>query len=225
MKTQLALGALAMTCSVATATTFDIAAATGLFTPTFRGGGNTTWVGWDLFDDNGAGDTIINDQTPDVGTDGGSFVTTNGEVHLSGSLNYYSGGGSVSEDVTFDTDGFNGSGFTTVIVQAKTLFGGWGADIDFGPINGFLPSLVLQGTNATGAGQLFVKYELPGTTGSATFSMASGPFSFTSFDQFVVDTSWSPSGFAPDSAIETPEPSAAALAILAVVTASRTRRC
>lgn len=194
------------------ANTFDLATATGQFEPSFRGEANTTYLGWDLFGD--PGDSVINDTTPDLGADAGGFVTTNNEDHQSGSLNYYSGSGSVAEDITFATDGVNGSGFTTVIVQAKTLFGGWGVDIDFGPIDGVEPSLVLQATNATGSGQLFVKYELPGTANPETFSMTSGPFSFTSFGEYVVDTAWSPTAFAADTAIATPEPSAAVLFLL-----------
>lgn len=203
------------------ANTFDIATATGLFTPSFRGDANTTYLGWDLFGD--PGDTVINDTTPDLGSAAGSFVTTNGEDHQSGSLNYYSSSGSVAEDVTFATDGVNGSGYTTVIVQAVTLFGGWGVDIDFGPIDGVEPSLVLMATNATGSGQLFAKYELPGTADPETFSMTSGPVSFTSFGEYVVDTAWSPSGFAADTAIATPEPSAAVLALLSIGALARRR--
>ena len=56
---------------------------TGTISPSFRGDAGTTWTGWDTWDDAGAGDQVINDSTPDVGTDGGSFVTTNGEDPVS----------------------------------------------------------------------------------------------------------------------------------------------
>ena len=210
--------ALLLGANVAAANTFDINLTTDLFVPTFRGDASTTYLGWDTFDDVDPNliDSfqLIDDTTPDLGSAGGRFMTTNGEDHLSGSGNYYSGGGSVSEDVTFDTAGVNGSGFTTVIVQAKTLFGGWGTNIIFTPIDGVVPIQVLQGVNQVGQGQLFAKYEIPGTADPETFSIVSGPFSFTSFDQFVVDTVWSPDGFAADNAIFTPEPTTALLALL-----------
>lgn len=210
-------------CANSGAATFDIATATGLFTPTFRGDANTTWVGWDTFDDNGAGDMIINDVTPDVGTNGGSFVTTNDEDHLSGTLNYYSGSGSVSETITFDTPGGT-DGSTTVIVQGATLFGGFGTIPAFSDINGVSPTVV-DGVNATGAGQFFAKYEIPGALGATeSFDISSGPFSFVSMGLFTVDANWSPSGFAPDSAIVTPEPCAALLAILGVAGVAIWRR-
>lgn len=215
-------------CANSGAATYDLFLSSDLITPSFRGDGSTTWVGWDVFNDGGSGTEIIDDSTPDIGTDTGSFVTTNGEDHLSGSLNYYSGGGSVSEDITFDTDGVDGSGFTTIIVQAKTLFGPFGSEIAFSSINGVAPTIVNTATtgttNAVGEGQLFAKYELTGVDGPQTISVSSGPFSFMSIDQVVVDTVWSDAGFAPDSAIITPEPGAVVLSLLGGAIALVVRR-
>lgn len=208
----LALGCLVSLGSFASAATFDIAKATDLFVPSFRGQANTTYLGWDTF--GAPGTSVINDTTPDVGFDAGSFVTTNGEDHQSGSLNYYSGGGSVAETISFATDGLTGTGFAAVVVQAKTLFGGWGADLLFGPIDGINPVQVLQETNANGAGQLFVKYELPGTAANKSFSISQLPGEPTSFGMLIVDTVWSPDGFAADSVIATPEPSTAWMMLL-----------
>lgn len=230
MRLQLALGVAAMTCSLASASTFDIAFTPDLFTPTFRGDANTTWVGWDVFDDNGAGDMIINDVTPDVGSSGGAFVTVDGQDKLSGSLNYYSGFFPVNEQITFDTDGVAGSGFTTIVIQAKTLFGGFGAPVTFSPINGVAPTIVNTATsplanfttNAVGEGQFFAKYELPGIDGPQTISMSGG--TFTSIDTFVIDSVWSPTGFAPDTAVITPEPGAALLAAFAAAASTVARR-
>lgn len=216
----------------ALATTFDIGHTNDLFVPTFRGDANTTYLGWDLWDDVDPNPldsvNLIDDLTPDlgnVGTDGGRFMTTNGEDHLSDSANFYSGAGSMAEAVTFDTAGVNGSGYTTVIIQAKTLFGGWGVEFGFTPINGVAPSQVLFGNNLNaGQGQLFVKYEIPGTADPQTFSMVSGPFSFTSFDHFVIDTVWSADGFAPDNAIFTPEPTSALLVMMGLAGVAGVRR-
>ncbi|MCG8508392.1 MAG: PEP-CTERM sorting domain-containing protein, partial [Rhodospirillales bacterium] len=115
-----------------------------------------------------------------------------------------------------------GTGFTTVIVQAKTLFGLFGTTIGFGTIDGVAPSDIVVGTNTTGGGQLFVKYEIPGTINSPQFSIASGPGSFVSFDQFTVDTLWSDSGYAPDNAV--PEPATVGLFALCSLMALRRQR-
>ncbi|MEM7312745.1 MAG: hypothetical protein AAF497_06305 [Planctomycetota bacterium] len=209
------------TCMSVASAQFNIATSTDIFTPSFRGGTDTSWVGWDSFDDNGAFDMVINDLTPDIGTDSGTFVTTNGEDHLSGSLNYYSGGGSVAEDITFVSPGTGGAGFTTLIVQAKTLFGGFGTIPDFSAIDGVTPTVV-SGDNAGGSAQIFAKYEIPGTP-SGAFSISSGPASFVSFDKFVVDAYWSPNGYATDSAI-VPEPSTLTLASMFLVSLLGIRR-
>jgi hypothetical protein len=219
----LVLSVVASVATSATASTFNVGAAAGLFTPSFRGAANATHLGWDLF--GSPGDAVINDTTPDLGTAAGSFVTTNGEDHQSGSLNYYSGSGTVAETISFATAGVNGSGFTTVIVQAQTLFGGWGATLDFGPIDGVPPSVVVQAPNASGIGQLFVKYEIPGTADieSFTISQASG-VDPTSFGLFIVDTVWSADGFAADTAVAVPEPTAAVLLAMLAAGVSVARR-
>lgn len=199
--------------SIASANT--ISTATDLFTPSFRGDANTTYVGWDTFVDTLDADVVINDTTPDIGTGGGSFVTTNAEDHVSGSFNYYSSTGSVAEIVTFDDPSAGQvGGFTTIIVQAHTLFGPLGADIQFTTIDGIAPVIDIQGDNANGAGQLYAKYEIAGPLTDNFFSISSGPFSFVSFDKFVVDAAWSSTAFAADSAI-VPEPSSLALLGLA----------
>lgn len=218
MKKSLTTLALLLTVLIANtsgASVINLSTATDLLAPSFRGDANTTYLGWDTFGAPGA--SIIGDITPDLGTDAGFFVTTNGEDHQSGSLNYYSSSGSVAEEVSFETDGFNGSGFTTVIVQAQTLFGPLGAEIVFSPIYGVAPSQVLQATNATGKGQLFARYELPGTADAKTFSISSGPQSMVSFGEFIIDTVWSPTSFARTSAVAVPEPGSAMLAMIGML--------
>lgn len=229
MRLPIALLALTLHAGVASAATYDLATATDLFAPTFRGDANTTWVGWDTFDDGGTLSEVINDTTPDLGADTGSFVTTSGEDHLSGSGNYYSGGTPVAETVTFATDAGVG-GFTTVIVQAMTLFGGWGDVVEFGKIDGVAPVLVLQSDNqrmnfGTTGGSLLAKYEIAGpiTTPELTIS-TSGFGAPTSFDQFVIDTVWSPTGYATDTAIATPEPASVTAALIAIAGLAARRR-
>lgn len=230
MRLQLTLIALALSASTALASPYDLATATDLFTPSFRGDANTTWVGWDTFDDGGTLSEIINDTTPDLGTSTGAFGTTTGEDHLSGSGNYYSGGTPVAETISFVTDS-GADGFTTVIVQAVTLFGGWGDEVQFTSIDGVAPVQVLQSGNqrmnfGTTGGSLFAKYEIPGVIATPEFSIfTSGPGNPTSFDMFIVDTVWSPTGYAADSAIATPEPASASVALLAMLgLAARSRR-
>ncbi|MEM1228429.1 MAG: PEP-CTERM sorting domain-containing protein [Planctomycetota bacterium] len=213
--------ALAITIS-AQAAPFVIQNSSDLFTPSFRGDSSTTFVGWDTFDDAFAKppglqtDDLIFDNTPDmIGSAAGTFATTNGEDHRSSSANYYSSTGSVAEDITFAVPG-GASAFTTVIVQGKTLFGGFGALIGFGDIDGTAPTDVVFGTNSVGEAQFFAKYEILGAITTNTFSISSGPFSFVSLDQFTVDTQYSAVGFSADSAVAIPEPSS--LAVIGMVT-------
>lgn len=221
-----AMALAAWACSLpAPAEVFDIATATGLHAPSFRGAANSTWVGWNTFGD-GPGDATgavaerIDDATPDIGTHAGRFTTTNGEDHRSSSTNYYAGEGAVGEDLSFETAG-GSDGFTTVIVQANTLFGEFPSPIQLGPLAGLAPVQVLAAPNGApgpaGGGQLFAKYEIPGPlTSPATLSIFSGPSSFVSFDKVVIDTLWSPDGYAAVSAIATPEPSAIVISAMAV---------
>jgi len=210
-----ALVMIGVSAPAATAVTHNISTSTGLFTPSFRGGADTTWVGWDTFDDGNPDplNELILDVTPDIGTDGGSFSTNNAEDHRSSSTNYYSGSGSVDETITFDVARGPADGFTTIIVQAKTAFGPFGEPVAFGDIDGNSPVEYVAGPNAVGGpgqSQLLVKYEIEGLVSVNSFIISSGSFSFTSYDQFVIDTQWSETGYAPDTAI-VPEPASLAL--------------
>jgi hypothetical protein len=169
--------------------------------PTSRGGANTTYFGWDTFCEVGFDNVPINDTTPDIGTTttGVSFVTTNGEDHISSSRNLYVGFGTLSEEVTVVTDGVVGSGFTTIIAQAVTAFGGFpNASLTFGSIAGVAPEVV-QTTNIAGKGQVWAKWKVPGNEASYTFTVT-GPTGVSgwSFDKFVVDTQWSATAYQTD---------------------------
>jgi|GEM_PF-1250715 hypothetical protein len=170
--------------------------------PTTRGNANTTYFGWDTFCEVGFDNVPINDSTPDIGTTttGVSFVTTNGEDHVSSSRNLYVGAGTLSEEVTVVTDGTVGSGFTTIIAQAVTAFGGFpAASLTFSSINGVAPQVV-QTTNIAGKGQVWAKWRLPGNQASYTFTVT-GPTGVSgwSFDKFIVDTLWSATVYQADS--------------------------
>lgn len=209
------------------AVTHDLALATGILEPSFRGPGDTTYLGWDEFGIGGFG-TPINNNSPDIGTGTGSIVTTNGEDHTPISSNYYSFFGSVAEDITFETAGTPGAGFTTIIIQAVSFGqpGPFGSTLLFGNIDSSSPT-VLQTVNAAGLAHLWAKYEVPGNEASYGFSLSSDldTDSHVAIDQLVIDTYWSLNGYAPDVAISTPEPVAACLAtlVLGVLGISRRR--
>ena len=206
---------LAFSVTDATAGQYNISKSIDLHVPSFRGASNTTHLGWDVF--GAPGTAVINDDTPDIGTGAGSFVTFNGEDHQSGSLNYYTGAGMVAETVSFET----GAGATTVIVQGKTLYGALGQNIQFTPINGSMPE-VASGNNAAGSGTFFAKYEFMGGAGEKSFKIASGPHSYVSLDKFVIDATWG-QAYATDSAVAAPEPSSLLLVLMALVGMMRLR--
>lgn len=197
----------------------------GAVAPSFRGDANATWVGWDTYDavvppdfvnlvgPSTTGERIF-DGSPDLGNTTGFFETTNDQDHRSGSLNFYSGSGSVAETITFGTP-TGPSAFTTVIVQANTLFGGFGTQVSFGDIDGNSPVSEVFATNAVGEGQFYAKYEFSGAIVDPTLTLSSGPFSFVSMDVFTIDTFYSNVGFASDSAVAIPEPSSLAVLGLA----------
>lgn len=202
---------------------FDISTATGLFAPSFRGSGNTTYLGWDTFDDPNftgfASDVVINDNTPDVGTYAGSAALILGNTandHISSGGNIYSGETTLDETITAPTDGTPGTGFTTLIVQGITAFGPFGGPtpISFSSINGVSPTVVV-GDDAIGSAQFWVKYEIPGNAATYSFTMTSVDV-HESIGLLVVDTAWSADGYSSDIAV-VPEPSTLVMSVLATV--------
>lgn len=223
----LALSTLALPSQAAV---FKIDLGPGLFTPTERGNSNTTYLGWDTFDKDpttgapgNTSDGVISDSTPDIGTGTGSIFTTNGEDHISSSLNYYSSSGSVAETINFNTDGTPGSGFTTIIAQGITSFGPFGSTIQFGDILGITAVLVQATNTATNKGQFWAKWEVPSNQLSYSFDISTPSSSFVSFDKFTVDTIWSDTGFSADTAV-IPEPSSLLLSAAGVIGVLLVRR-
>ena len=197
----LAAAVLSLAPLSADASSFTMDQEVTLVAPSSRGSVNTTYFGWDTFNDIGGENQPINDVTPDLGTTaaGVSFVTTNGEDHISSTRNFYIGSGTLAEQVTVATSGTEGvAGTTTIIAQAVTAFGGFPAAITFSAINGVSPTVV-QVTNAAGKGQVWAKWDLPGNAASYSFTVT-GPSgqSGYSFDKFIVDTEWRTSGAHPD---------------------------
>ena len=181
------------------AQSFTMKEGTTVVDPTGRGNANTTYFGWDLFTDTADVTSPIDDSTPDIGTTsaGVRFRTTNAEDHLSSSKNYYSGSLTMAEEVTVATSGTVGSGYTTIIAQGVTAFGGFGGPISFSAIEGVTPTVV-QTTNAAGKGQVWAKWKIPGNAASYTFTMSAPTGGAISLDKFIIDTFWSSTSYQPD---------------------------
>ena len=219
------LSALALlTSTPAGAATYLISAQTGLIAPSTRGGADSAFYGWDTFNDPANRAQPIDDATPDIGTSvaGARFRTTNGEDHVLGSGNFYLFAGTPAEDVTAVSAGILGTGFTSVILQGVTAFDAYPGLWSFPAVNGVTPEFA-QGVNAAGFGQFWVKYDFPGNAGSYAIPFSAGGPHY-SIDKFTVDTVWNAQGFSPDSALAVPEPSGAALALLALSAGLRRRR-
>ena len=204
-------GAVVALPAASSAVTIDISSAFGTVAPDTRGGPNSTTAQWDTWAEPGGASGVITNRAAEVGS--GFWTTNNNEDHISNSLNFYSGSGSVNETITFGTNGVVGTGFTTIILQGQTLFGDFGSTLGFTPIAGVTPGVV-QGPNAAGGAQFLARYEIPGNSEEYSVNMVTGPFSFVSFGNFEVDTYWSETGFSSDTAV-IPEPTSGLLALSA----------
>jgi hypothetical protein len=212
---------------------FVISASPGPFVPSFRDpagmdAGNTTWFGWGSGSFDGSTDNeLIDNPLPTLGTGGlnGTLAQVGALDILSSSNNIYVGTAQPEALLLgVPTNGTVGTGFTTLIIQGRTAFGAYNTDMlpSFGAINGILPTGV-TGVNSTTAGQFFVKYELPGNAASYSIPINLPGGNGISINQLVVDTQWSANGFAADLAL-VPEPTGAALLLLAGLSLGRRRR-
>jgi hypothetical protein len=216
------------------AAVININSSNGILAPSTRGAANTTYFGWDAFGNDGDGvpGGVVNDTTPDIGTDPGGvqFITTNGQDHTpfappTGAGNLYTFTGTPAEQVTVTTSGILGSGFTTIIAQAITAsFGNptyFSGIPTFTAINGVNPTII-NGLNANGFEQLLVRWDIPGNQSNYTFDF-SGPYQHYSNDKFVVDTYWDANGFQPD-IFGVPEPGRASLLAASLLSMLMRRR-
>jgi len=192
---------------------FVINESTRLFDPSFRGLANTTWFGWGSGSFDGASNNELIDNpatTIGIATAGVSLTqSTAFDILSSGNNIYTSTAGATDLLLALPTSGTLGLGFTTIIVQGKTAFGGFGIAPAFGTIAG-VSSVFEIGNNATASGQFWAKYEIAGNLSSYNLAITLAAESFTSIAELEVDTYWSATGFAADIAV-VPEPSALAL--------------
>lgn len=205
-------------CSTAlTEAAFVLSEANGFFVPSFRDGENTTYFGWSA-GTIGIGGTTVNG-TPSINPDqlaGNSFLVQAGSNDIiSGSNNVYNSVGGVNTaqlTLNIPTSGVVGvAGYTTIIIQGFG-FGGFGFPLDafgFGNIDGISPAYEYGATAAAGEpGQWWAKWEIPGNAASYSvditgYDAGAGVLSVTNM---IIDTQYSATGFAPDSAV-VPEPS------------------
>lgn len=196
---------------------FVIQTSGGLFDPSFRGAANTTWFGWGPNSFEGAtANELIDNPSPTIGTTttGISFTQNPGNDVLASSDNIYTGT-ALGTDLLLQipTAGNLGSGFTTIIVQGRTAFGGYDTPPSFQPISGLNPVFTV-GPNANGAGQFWAKYEIPGNLATYDLTIQLPTASFISIAELEFDTQWSPAAFATDLAV-VPEPGVVTIAGLA----------
>ena len=214
------IASLALLAVVSGATTasaqFVINSSTGLFDPAFRGQANTTWFGWGPGRFEGTTQNeLIDNPAPNIGTtiNGISFTQNPGNDILASSDNIYSGAAAATDLLlAIPTSGNVGSGFTTIIIQGRTAFGGYDIAPSFQPISGINP-LFAVGPNANGAGQFWAKYELPGNLESYDLTVNLPTGSFISIAELEFDTQWSATSFAADVAV-VPEPGTMAFSAL-----------
>lgn len=195
---------------------FVINSSPGLFDPSFRGQANTTWFGWGPGSFDGlTNDELIDNPAPTIGTTtaGVSLTQSTAFDILSSGNNIYTGtAGATDLLLNLPTSGTTGSGFTTLIIQGRTAFGSYAPAPVFNDIGG-VGAAFAQVNNANGAGQFWAKYEITGNQSDYNLAVTLIAGSFTSIAELEVDTYWSATGFAPDTAV-VPEPGMLALLAL-----------
>lgn len=205
---------------------FVISSGTGLFDPSFRGAANTTWFGWGYGGFEGSvNNELIDNPAATIGAApvGVSFTQSPANDILSSSENIYTGAAGATDLLLgIPTSGTSLSGFTTIIVQGKTAFGGYDIAPLFAEISGVTPSFAV-GLNSLGQGQFWAKYEIPGNESGYNLTVSLAAMSFISIAELEVDTYWSATSFAPDSAL-VPEPSVVALCGLGMLALFGARR-
>ncbi len=236
----LAAGAFLAAASFANAQNV-ISTSTDIFTPSFRGQANTVYYGWSSnFDSDPSSETgeIFNSPNPPTPNLGASTTTyplqqtnvtgtpvTSPDI-ISSTNNIYfgpGGGGTAYLKLTIDTTGVVASGFTTVIIQGVSLQNAQAPSFavpSLSSINGVAPTFVYGLNQADPTNQelqWWAKYELTGNQAFYDIIItltSGGPANPISINKLSVDTLWSSTGFASDTAQAVPEPSTYAMMAL-----------
>jgi hypothetical protein len=212
---------------------FIIDQSTGLFSPSFRNtltldGGNTTWFGWTGAVAGGFDGATLDQKVDDpavtngVGGLDGHINQVGTAVTLATSKNIFLGdfaNNSFEAHFTLQipTNGTPGlTGFTTIILQGLGSVTGGGTQVAGlpGTINGVSPTYLFEMNVANPARQQWwAKYEIPGNASSYDVDLAfagGAGINPGSLRELAVDTQYSTTGYASDTAA-VPEPSVAAL--------------
>ncbi len=230
-----ALCLMVLTSPRANALVYNISQQTNLVAVDFRGQPNTTYFAWAEGNFFGlpvppSASRILNNPTPSFGlVTGVEFyqndrAATNFVMIGSSSGNIYTGQGPIGKQasatmVAPTQPSVIGSGFTTIVIQGRTITAGGFSTLDlllsnypvFSQVGGVNPTFVIAG-NATNQAQWWAQYEIPGSatnyTIGWTFPGGAGTTPI-SIAELSVDTYWSATGFADVAAV--PEPGTVAL--------------
>ena len=216
--------------SLAAQAAFNISTGVGPFAPSFRDSGNldanfTTFWGWG----SGSFDGPTNNENIDLppvtlgiggfdgtlsqGADLRDIVSSGNSIYT---FTFTSAGNPMNLQFGVPTNGTPGSGFTTIILQGMTM--NFGSDTTFPDdsfifptVGGVSPAVVIGQNNASPfkLGQFWAKYEIPGNSASYNIDLGLAA-NHISISRLEVDTQWSATSYAPDTAV-VPEPSAALL--------------
>lgn len=238
--------------SVSHAVIYDITQQNGLIAPAFRGDANTTFFGWNegqFFGQPVPSSTnrILNNPVTSAGNvglaNGVQFYqddrSSSPFVMIGSSTgNIYTGRGPIGKQAAATLvapvlPGSVGSGFTTIVIQGRTITAGGFSSLDlllsnypvFSSINGVSPSFVIAG-NASNQGQWWAQYSVPGSATDYTIGLTFAGGSTTvpiSIAGMSVDTYWSPTSYANVSAV--PEPTTTAIFLLGTAVFALSRFC
>lgn len=214
-----------------------ISEATGLFTTTFRFSSNSTYFGWSeggFFGQPVPPSTsrILNNPSVSFGNvgvaNGVQFFQNDRSsptfVMIGSSVgNIYTGSGPVGKEASatlvVPTLGMPGAGFTTIILQGRTIPAGGFSNLQtlvgnfpVFSLGGNAPTEFAIGGNAANQGQWWAKFEISGNATAYQVDIRFPGGSNTtpiSIAEMSVDSVWSAAGYASDSAI--PEPSSSAM--------------
>ncbi len=212
---------------------FNISTGVNTFAPSFRDLANTdanstSYWGWGSGSFDGAtNNELIDFPAVTLGAGGADGTLSQGadlrDILSSGNsiytFTFTNAGNPLTLNFGVPTNGSVGTGFTTIILQGMTA--NFGTDTTF-PVGAFIfpqvggvsPTVAIGQNNASPfkLGQFWAKYEIPGNATSYNIGLGLAA-EHISISRLVVDTQWSATGYAPDTAV-VPEPTSVMLTIM-----------